>query len=254
MKLIGKDYTIYFKKFISADELIMHDLAFKKKYSDKVEELIETAWNTVKQNEAIYIFNGPVACLDHYELKENKLHIHYYESDYKSYYGTNICHAHILDDSKDLANTLAVCTIVETSDQQIIVGKRGKHLAEGTCMWHIPGGTLEYGIKSGVHPFSVMRKELQEELCLSQIDYMVCLGMGENLKYKKPEFLLYSSTPLTSQEIAVNLKYAQDQEHSEILFIPTNQIENFIKENSFTEIGTACITLYLEMRDLIHVK
>ncbi len=250
MKQLGKDYLIHIKDNFQENEIILHDIKQKKIYPQHVQDLIESEWKKVKNNSDVFIFNGAVSCLDRFEVVENILHIYYCESDYKAYYGTNIKNSMILNNKSDLANTLAVCSVVETSDQKIIVGKRGKHLAEGTSLWHVPGGTLEYYSDRENHPFEVMKRELLEELNLKEITSMICLGFGENLNFQKPEFLLYTTTDLTSEEIANSLEKASDyNEHSEIRFIHRNLIEDFIKNNNFTEIGTAVIHLYLEMRD-----
>ncbi|MBI9031360.1 NUDIX hydrolase [bacterium] len=248
MKLSGRDFLIHLKQSFYEQEIILHDLNYKREYSPNTQALIEAEWKQVTENKEIFIFNGPVSCLDHYEVVENKLHIYYFESDYKSYYGTNIRSSRSISDKSELANTLAVCTVVETSDNKIIVGRRGKHLAEGTSLWHVPGGTLEYYPDRVNHPFDVMRRELEEELNLTSISSMICLGLGENLNFKKPEFLLYTTTNLTSTEIAKKLEQASDaNEHSEIRFIPAHEISEFMDNNNFTEIGTAAVELYLDM-------
>lgn len=250
MKLEGKDFIIQIKQCFAEEEILLHDLQEKKLYSPKIQALIESEWNEVIQNKEIFIFNGAISCLDRFEVVENKLHIYYYESDYKSYYGTNLKNSKNLKDKSELANTLAVCTVVETADEMIIVGKRGKHLAEGTSLWHVPGGTLEYYPERVNHPFEVMRRELLEELNLKDISKMICLGFGENLSFRKPEFLLYTRTNLTSAAIKADLKNASDfNEHSEIRFIPRKDISEFMISHNFTEIGTAAVQLYLEMRE-----
>jgi len=250
MKTLGQDYLIHVKQIFAENQIILHDLKQKKTYSPQVQKLIDSEWRQVRENKDIFIFNGPVSCLDRFEIVENKLHIFYCESDYKSYYGTNIQNSRILKNKSELANTLAVCTVVETADKMIIVGKRGKHLAEGTSLWHVPGGTLEYYPERVNHPFQVMKKELAEEINLSDITNMICLGLGENLNFQKPEFLLYTTTNLTSNAIASNMQDASDyNEHSEIRFIPRDEIKQFITNNNFTEIGTAAIQLYLTMRE-----
>jgi len=249
MKILDQDYIIHINQEFKENQIILHDLHKKKIYPPHVQNLIDSEWQEVKKNRDILIFNGPVSCLDSFTLVENNLHIDYCESDYKSYYGTNIRNSRTLKGNAELANTLAVCTVVETSDQKIIIGKRGSHLAEGTSLWHVPGGTIEYYFDRVNHPFEVMKRELLEELNLQNITSMICLGFGENLNFKKPEFLLYTKTELNSIEIAASLHGASDyNEHSEIRFIPRDLIKDFISNNNFTEIGTAAIQLYLEMK------
>lgn len=251
MKRFREDYLIHINKFFTESEIILHDLKQKKSYTLEVQKLIEKEWEWVLKDEKTFIFNGAVSCLANYEVVDNNLHIYYQESDYKAYYGTNVMNHRLLHNKADLAYTLAVCTVVETADKMIIVGKRGNHLAEGTALWHVPGGTLEYYPDRVNHPFEVMRRELQEELNLTDISSMICLGLGENLTLKKPEFLLFTTTDLSSHQISETMAQASDyNEHSEIRFIPCNKISEFITRHNFTEIGTAAIQLYLEMREL----
>lgn len=250
MNQLHKDYLIHLNQPFTEQKIILHDLKRKKSYTPEVQTLIEEEWKTVLQDENTYIFNGAISCLADYEVKAGELHIYYQESDYKSYYGTNVRNSKRLEKS-DLAYALAVCTVVETADKRLVVGKRGAHLAEGTSKWSIPGGAIEYYPDHENHPFDVMRRELEEELNLTAISSMVCIGLGENLALKKPEFLLLTKTELTSQQIMETIAEASDyNEHSEIKFIPTKQITEFMTNHNFTEIGTAAIQLYLEIREL----
>lgn len=250
MNQLYKDYHIHLNSSFTEQKIVLHDLKRKKSYTPEVQTLIEKEWKTVLQDDNTYIFNGAISCLADYEVKDEQLHIYYQESDYKSYYGTNVRNSKRLEKS-DLAYALAVCTVVETADKRLVVGKRGAHLAEGTSKWSIPGGAIEYYPDHENHPFDVMRRELEEELNLTAISSMVCIGLGENLILKKPEFLLLTKTELTSQQIMETIAEAPDyNEHSEIKFIPTKQITEFVTTHDFTEIGTAAIQLYLEIREL----
>lgn len=249
MVKLPQDYEILFSGNLKENQIVLHDIRQKKEFSPKVQELIEGEWEAVLLNKEIFIFNGAVSSLDHFEYRDSVLHIYYCESDYKAYYGTNIKNSNTLSEQKDLAYALAVCTIVESSDGKIIVGKRGGHLAEGRAFWHVPGGTLEYYPDRVNHPFEVMKRELVEELNLSDISSMICLGLGENRTLAKPEFLLYTKTDLTSKQIEENMSEAVDfNEHSEIKFIPKENILDFVEEVNFTEIGRAVVELYLKSK------
>lgn len=222
----------------------MVDVKRKKRYSSQIQNTIDREWVLATSNPELLVFNGKVACLHSFHQIGDKLIIEYQESDYKSFYGTNITHANDFK-ATSLANTLAVCTILETSDCKVIIGKRSNKLAEGTERWHVPGGTIEYCPNKVNHPFDVMCRELKEELNLDDILSMVCLGFGENMKMHKPEFLLLTKTKLTSKQIEKNMSKAKDfYEHSEIVFIDKNKISDFVQTHNFTEIGTALVKLY----------
>ena len=248
-------YKIIHDSILCEEDIVLIDTHQERQYPLSILNLIDKSWDEVNSNKDIFIFNGKVSCLDSWEITDNKLIVNYCESDYKSYFGTNIKNLTEINNNNLLANTLAVCTVVVTSDNKIIIGKRGTHLAEGTALWHVPGGTLEYYPERANHPFEVMKRELHEELNLTTISSMHYLGFGINLVFNKPEFLLYTKTNLTSTEIKTNMINATDyNEHSEIRFIDVSDITSFIDTHNFTEIGRAVVTLYLKYKEKLNDK
>ena len=244
----------------------------KKTYPREIKELITAAWNMARLDPELNLFNGKVIAYLGSEPQimpdgSTKLRLTVQETDYKSFFGTNVKNAHQIYENEHLANALAVCAVVETLDATIIIGNRSKSVAEGSELWHVPGGTIEIPkladvdtaillklglpqqIKSALNPFYTMIKELSEELNIGIDDYLslVCLGLGENLEMKKPEFLCHFRLRLSAAEVQERLADAVDAaEHSQILFVPIEDCRDFVHTHPFTPIGTAAIELYLK--------
>jgi 8-oxo-dGTP pyrophosphatase MutT (NUDIX family) len=178
------------------------------------------------------------------ETGRSVLYLKVQASDYKSFYGTNICNTGPLL-KNELTNPLAACAVVETTDGTVFMGRRSEKLAETSGLWHVPGGTLS----DAINPLDAMRRELAEELNIAAEDIQsaVCLGFAENLLMKKPEFLCYFHLKLNERQVTAKLAEAKDSdEHDEFVFVPLEELEDFIDVHPFAPIGKAAIRLYLD--------
>jgi len=246
----GAEYRILHRGVFAAEDFILHRLSGKKRFSATTRRLINAAWQEARLNPHLDIYNGEVWCLERWEchaeptIDRPKLHLYLRQSDYKSFYGTNIRHAALLP-SDQLSNALAACVVVETTEGSIFVGRRNPRLAETSGVWHVPGGTFDQPI----NPLALISRELKEELNLDSEDFqaLVCLGLGENLLYRKPELLCYAHLHLNERQLASKLKDAIDlHEHSEHVFVPVEELADFVRIHPFAPIGKAAVEVYLQ--------
>jgi len=226
-----------------------------RKYEHATVKMIQEAWQEAKLNPDLTLFNGKVISLLSVFMTantytgRNNLFLKVQETDYKSFYGTNVCNPTRLSKT-ELASALAVCAVVETNDGMVFVGKRSDKLAETSGLWHVPGGTFN----EVTDPISLMRKELKEELNIIAYDiqFGICLGFGENLLMKKPEFLCHFHLKLSSKELSHKMYDAPDtNEHTEFVFVPMEELQVFTEIHPFAPIGKAAVQLYLEHIKLI---
>ncbi|MDD2331903.1 MAG: NUDIX hydrolase [Candidatus Cloacimonetes bacterium] len=267
-----KRFRIIHRGLFATGDFEIELLPGKKSYPADVKKLINCAWQEARLNPDTRLYNGRVLSYIGSEIKPSPdgraiLRLSLQETDYKSFFGTNVQNANLIADPASLANALAVCALVETFDATVVIGKRSNTLAEGKGLWHVPGGTLELKTQwkdqlplmkqlglgsrkiSTLNPILTMLRELKEELNLEYGDFIFChcLGLGENLGMKKPEILCHFKTKLSSQELSARTTEAIDcSEHSEILFVPVEDLRDFICMNPFAPIGEAAISLYLE--------
>ncbi len=265
--MLPENYLIHHRGVYTSNQISFQILPGKKQYPQQIKELIHAAWKNATSNPGIHIYNGKVAGLHSFAATQDSLHLVVQETDYKSFYGTNVKNAHQIWQHQDRANALAACAVVETTDATIIVGKRNSTMAEGSGLWHIPGGTLEFSKSAGalrslmqelglplcpesaLNPILTMMRELKEEfnIEMGEIPFRLCLGLGENLLMKKPEFLCYFRLSLSSTEVRERVKEARDaNEHSKISFVPQEEILDYCAAYPFAPIGKAAITRYWE--------
>lgn len=223
--------------------------------------MIDEAWEDARLDPNLNLFNGNVLTLRSASKVDEFLDVRLGVTDYKSFYGTNVRNFHCLPKAQ-LADAIAVCGTVLSSDQTVIMCKRSRKVAEGQDEWHVIGGTMEIslpGYQELAHnpdqdfqaavnhefgPFNRMQKELEEELALSpdDIEIMVCTAIGENLRIGKPEFLMTVMTRLDSAQLIDNAQRAVDRdEHTEILAVPIEEIPNFCEMYPVAPIGKAAL-------------
>jgi len=244
------DYQIRYSGVFTEADFQYEVLKGKRSYKTSTRKLINEAWQEAKFNPNLDIFNGQVLSLISVLMTENKesgrdqLYLKVQETDYKSFFGTNISNPRAIP-KPELANALAACAVVETVEGTVFAGLRNERLAETSGVWHVPGGTFS----EAINPIDFMKKELTEELNITDDDIQsaVCLGMGENLITKKPEFLCYFHLTLTEWQLSDKLLDAVDKdEHTEFVFIPMEELLDFIEIHSFAPIGKAAISVYLD--------
>ncbi len=244
------DYKIIYKGIFQEEDFRFEIVPGVRKYKTDAMKLINEAWQEAKFNPIIDIYNGKVISLlssfmtSNAETGRDQLYLKVQRTDYKSYYGTNVCNPYRIPKT-ELSNVLAACAVVVTKDGTVFTGLRSDRLAEVSGVWHVPGGTFS----EVINPIEMMRKELKEELNISAEDIKkaVCLGFGENLIMRKPEFLCYFHLKLTEKQLIDKMPDAVDKdEHTEYAFVPIEELQNFIEIYTFAPIGKACITRYLE--------
>ena len=187
------DFIIIHKGIFTEEQIKINYKANEKKYSSNIRKKIEKYWQQEKKKNK-YLYNGKVLSLISSSLKESKLILNLEKTTYKAFLGTNLA----VQENPDyfmgnMANILALCSVIETSDHKIVIGKRTDKVAESKKKWHVVGGNLEI-LNSTINPYISIKKELQEEINVlpHQIKKIICLGLGKNLEINKPELLFFS--------------------------------------------------------------
>jgi 8-oxo-dGTP pyrophosphatase MutT (NUDIX family) len=240
----------------SADFEILHDGIFREEnlhcvllegskiYSEETERKVENIW---KENSSENLFNGDVFSLIKSEKVGNELHYWLQKTEYKYFYGTNL-----QKNPLERADILAVCAVIETSDDYILLGKRSENLAESALQWHVIGGSIDAVTVSQETAFFAIQKEISEETGISNQDLesILCLGLGKNNEISKPEFLFFAKLKITKKTVEDKLNSAIDKkEHSRFTFLPKNELADFVRNHSFSTIGRAAVYQYLRYRE-----
>lgn len=196
----------------------------------ETEMLIEQAWqsrlaNAQKRGQSL--FAGPMCRFNGWTVENGQLMVKFGLTDYCEFVGTNIANPDIQTRFGEafLANGTGVCSILLTSDNQIIIQRRSQSVFEHPGMLNFCGGSLNPVANNGISradPFEVMTVEFEEELGIdrSEIIEMQCLGLSRDAITLKPDFLLL--TALSAPASAILSKVGE--EHSELIAIPNDPV------------------------------
>lgn len=240
-------------------EVVIDASPKKKEYATTTQKMIDAAWKQAQQNPDLKLTNNLIFSYLGYTTKGGSLIVKTQMTDFKSFYGTNVCN-HATLPATELANALAVCTVVISKDNAILLGKRSSSVAESQQMWHVIGGTMDLNrhtyqsnaqspyfssrIAIDTSPYSHIMKELKEELGIAprQVDHSICLGLGINLLIGKPELLYITRVKQTAKQLRNCTPHAILQgEHSELLTIAVEDIPQFVADNPVAPIGKAAL-------------
>jgi len=238
------EYRIIYSGVFYQENLIHHLIPGERIYSKEAQVEIDRNWDKINKNTDLDLFNGRVYSLLKSELIDGNIHYYIQETDYKSFCGTNM-NGNFHGTKADI---LAICSIIETSDEFVILGKRSNNVAECRNIWHVFGGNLDEVISGKEPAFLAIKKEIQEELGINEneITSIKCLGLGLNLKIKKHEFLFLTKTSLSSKCIQdCYLNAADMNEHQYLKFIHKSELSAFVKNNDFAIIGKAAVHQYI---------
>ncbi len=245
---IGKKmYKILIDGIFDVAQLQASLRAGMRTYPDYIEKIVAEAWGNVPVG--VDIFDGCVYCLIDYTCTNNVLSYTLQASTYRYFYGTNVSRGHIRANEADYANSLAVCSVVETSDNLVYLGLRSTQLAEQAGLWHTAAGNID--TYSTNPAFDTIFAELKEELGVNKnvIEKCLCLGLVKNMQNLKPEFIFYTRLKINAEELLARISKAVDcQEHTRHQFVEFDNLEKFLADNAICPSGLACFQEFISKR------
>lgn len=226
-----------------------------QKFNKQVCESIETNWVKMKKDavrSGKVLFNGPVFRLEKIEADAFKLVCFVSHTNFKEILGTNFRNPRFGRQfgRSQLANGLACCSLLETADNKFVFAKRSDKILIGEGKWHCVAGQFSPDIfdpNSDISPFRTIYAEFAEEINLQeeQITTCICLGLIEDPVWLKPEFIFYTRTSLSADELGRIIDNAEDSyEHTKISYIPKAELKKFFAHNQTTRISQANYQIY----------
>jgi 8-oxo-dGTP pyrophosphatase MutT (NUDIX family) len=216
-------------------------------------DAVEQAWSNAKSRPGVNLFDGPMCRLESWQLQDGRLELAMSRTSYKLFWGTNISNPQLADQygPQLLANPVGVSTLLETADGHLLLGRRNASVAYYPNRIHPFAGSLEpedtepTAATNGPSPFAAVRRELAEELGLTdqEISQVSCTGIAEDLKLRQPELIFRAKTSLT--RLAVESQVDRN-EHVDGIAIPAERlaIETAIGDASFTPVAVASLLLW----------
>ena len=153
---------------------------------------------------------------------DGTLHLPVGDTSYKEYVTTRVPEFFASRTRQELGNALSVCSVVETSDDYVLLDRRqGVDVYVGR--YHVIGGFFERGLDvtpQGVQPdpFGAMRREIREETGIQAEDIreQYCLGVVYDTQVPHGEICFLTRLKIARDEV-VEQRKAEEDEIKELL-------------------------------------
>lgn len=247
-------FDIILRGNFEKEDIIVETIPDKIFYPSELKEHIEKKWNEEKaKNSKKPFFAGPLCRLINIKLQNNKsLKLVLGDTDYKEYVGTRAPRILIEYGPRYVANPLAICSVVVTADQKILIARRSRKVELRPRYFHVPAGHIDpqkhTNCRGVPHPFAALIGELNEEtgIIKTHIKGALCLGLVYDRVFSHPELVFKTDIILTSSELG-HLN-PSDKEMGRLKFIENNskRLLNFITQHyrEITPTGKANLILY----------
>jgi 8-oxo-dGTP pyrophosphatase MutT (NUDIX family) len=216
-----------------------------------VAALIESAWAGALARPGVHLFDGPMCRLESWSATPDRLALTLSETTYKRFLGTNLTHPDLADRyGRDiLANPVGVSPALLTADGYLMMGRRNGSVAYYPSRIHPFAGALD---PADADPFAAVRRELREELALTDSDVpdVRCTGIAEDLSIRQPELIFLARTTRTRGQIEAALDRT---EHHGAWAIPaerasiTAALVNTPDTTALTPVAVASLLLYARL-------
>ncbi len=219
--------------------LLSYDPARQMPRTAQIEQWMEDLWQeklAQARSKGTRLFDAPLFRLVDVRVQSDKLHILVGDTSYKEYVTTRVPEFAAHHPRHELGNALSVCSVIETSDNFILIEKRqGVDVYEGR--YHVIGGFFERSLDSNASaqpdPFAAMRREIREETGIRQEDIQeqYCLGVVYDLATPHGEicFLTRLHIPLT--EVQTRQPEDDEVQHLQFLRGTSEEVQAFLLAN-----------------------
>ncbi len=185
-----------------------------RRSNPSVDAAIEAAWAEASSRPGVKLFDGPLCRFEGMRREADTLQLELSRTSYRIVVGTNFAHPEFVDQFgiEVMANPVGVSTVLLTRDGWLMMGRRNASVAYYPNRVHPFAGSLE--VETQIDVFANVRRELQEELSLSDPDIasITCLGLAEDLRLRHPETIFVTRTTQTRAQIESQVH--ADEHHS----------------------------------------
>jgi ADP-ribose pyrophosphatase YjhB (NUDIX family) len=199
------EFEILARGFYRPEQLhIEYQPSLSMPKNPEIQQWMDTLWEQrlaqARRNQT-RLFDTPLFRLVELTSFRDRLSLVLGDTSYKEYVTTRVPEFAQHRQRQELGNALSVCSVVETSDQHILLDLRqGVDVYVGR--YHVIGGFFERGLDMDVQPdpFAAMRREIREETGIQAADIVeqCCLGAVYDLATPHGElcFLTRLNIPL----------------------------------------------------------
>ncbi len=217
------EFEILAQGLYSPEHLVMHyDPAQHMAVTPETQQWMDTLWQeklAYAREHRIRLYDSPLFRYVSAEAREDgTLYIVVGDTSYKEYVTTRVPAFASGRARHELGNALSVCSVVETSDDSILLDqRRGVDVYAGR--YHVIGGFFERNLDMGERPdpFAAMRREIREETGVQagDISAQYCLGVVYDLATPHGEMCFLTRLHITMDE--VRSREPEDDEIAQLL-------------------------------------
>jgi 8-oxo-dGTP pyrophosphatase MutT (NUDIX family) len=203
------EFEIVAQGLFRPDQLVMsYDPSLRMTISPETQVWMDTFWQrklAQAKAQGTRLYDAPLFRFAEASVEDSILHIVVGDTSYKEYVTTRVPEFAAGRAYHELGNALSVCSVVETSDDYILLDRRqGVDVYAGR--YHVIGGFFERNLDmvSGhtqPDPFAAMRREIREETGIQHDDIseQYALGLVYDLATPHGEicFLMRLHVPLS---------------------------------------------------------
>ena len=254
MGIIINNCEILLDTLIPKESLHIKYNDIPKNFSTKELLEIDNTWEETtseKLRKGVNIFNGNLFGLKSWSFSKNSLFIELFNTNYKEYVGTRQEGLNINLDAS-LANPIAICIVLVTKDNYIVMEKRnGVDVYEGS--YHVIGGFMdrdrELKFDPKPDPFYAIESEVFEELRLSIYgEVKNLIGLVYDHKTPHPEICFHFNTSKSLEEIQKNVISIESGEVTGVFGVKNDaeKLQEYIISNYklISTTGFGCLLLY----------
>lgn len=232
------EFEILARGLFNPNELVIsYDPSLRMNISPEMQVWMDTFWQeklTQAKAQDTRLFDAPLFRFVEASVQDASLHIVVGDTSYKEYVTTRIPAFAAGRARHELGNALSICSVVETSDNYILLDRRqGVDVYVGR--YHVIGGFFERNLDIVVgstqpDPFAAIRREIREETGIQNADIseQYILGVVYDLATPHAEicFLTRLHIPLSQ----VQTRQPEDDEIKEVhtLQVTTESLRTFI--------------------------
>jgi hypothetical protein len=207
------------------------------------------------------VFNGALCRLEKFCEHDGSLYLSFSRTCYRDLLFSN---AHIEELVAALgesgpARALGISAIIETVDGYLPLIRRSAHVGEGAGGLDVIGGHVhpDHHARDGVpDAFHAIKDEIQAELGIptDQLAGLICCGLGEDRRHRKPELIFWAPLPLFMKEVQQLARNASEaDEYIELFAVKAEAmiLQRFLAEHAthFTSSALGCLHLYMRMKN-----
>jgi 8-oxo-dGTP pyrophosphatase MutT (NUDIX family) len=238
------EFDILARGLYRSDQLrITYDPSLRMPITPAIQAWVDHYWErklALAKEQSYPLFDTPLfRFISAQAHLDGTLHLVLGDTSYKEYVTTRAPEFSTGRSRQELGNALAVCSVVETSDDYILLDRRqGVDIYEGR--YHVIGGFFERGRDSTgssdgrggstPDPFAAMRRELREETGITREDIQeqCCLGLVYDVATPHAELCFLTRLNITLAEAQTRVPEEDEIKHLETLQVTPERLRTFI--------------------------